>query len=187
MLMHDHCQDDKQAKENKNMKNWIVVSLASTVHCVCLLPRQYLNCECVFLQHKHTCTYVNTAHAHTHTYTHTHTHAHHASPPSVCLLPLYYTSTSVVCIRTCVLQCNFLFSMVWSIGATTEADGREKFDVFFRDLVGGKNEAHPVPDTVGKLEVPLPADSLVFDFMFEVGTIIVVSCVVWWVGGWVGG
>ena len=34
MLMHDHCQDDKQAKENKNMKNWIVVSPTS----VCLLP-----------------------------------------------------------------------------------------------------------------------------------------------------
>lgn len=28
MLMHDHCQDDKQAKENKNLKNWIVVSCA---------------------------------------------------------------------------------------------------------------------------------------------------------------
>ena len=27
MLMHDHCQDDKEAKENKNLKNWIVVSL----------------------------------------------------------------------------------------------------------------------------------------------------------------
>ena len=68
----------------------------------------------------------------------------------------------------CVLQCNFLFSVVWTIGATTEADGREKFDVFFRELVGGKNEAHPVPDAVGKLEVPLPAENLVFDFMFEV-------------------
>lgn len=84
-------------------------------------------------------------------------------------------------IHLCVLQCNFLFSMVWSIGATTEADGREKFDVFFRDLVGGKKEAHPVPDAVGKLEVPLPADSLVFDFMFEVrcARITSLSVVIW--------
>ena len=28
MLMHEHCQDDKQARENKNLKNWIVVSSA---------------------------------------------------------------------------------------------------------------------------------------------------------------
>ena len=67
-----------------------------------------------------------------------------------------------------LVQAFFTFSVVWSIGCTTEADGREKFDLFYRELISGHNTDYPVPDIVGKIEVPLPAENKVYDYMFEV-------------------
>ena len=48
-----------------------------------------------------------------------------------------------------------------------DVDGRHKFDHFFKELVGGQTPDAPVPKAVGKLEVPLPNDS-VYDIYFEV-------------------
>ena len=64
-------------------------------------------------------------------------------------------------------QSIFLFSVVWSIGATSESDGREKFDLYFRDLVSGKLETHPIPEVVGKVEVPIPPENKIYDYMFD--------------------
>ncbi|XP_033102995.1 dynein heavy chain 12, axonemal-like isoform X1 [Anneissia japonica] len=62
----------------------------------------------------------------------------------------------------------FLFSLVWSVGATSDAPGREKFDSFLRELMSGKAEEHPFPAELGgKIEVPFPPDGLVYDYMFE--------------------
>lgn len=58
--------------------------------------------------------------------------------------------------------------MVWSIGATGDKASHEKFSAFFRDLVCGKMEEHPIPDEVGKIECPMPPEGLVYDYMFEV-------------------
>ena len=41
------------------------------------------------------------------------------------------------------VDCVFLFSTVWSIGGTTENEGREKFDFFLRKLVDGKVDPSP--------------------------------------------
>ena len=60
-----------------------------------------------------------------------------------------------------------MFSLVWSIGATSESDGREKFDFFFRELVSGKLDAHPIPEVVGKVEVPIPPENKVYNYMFD--------------------
>ena len=66
------------------------------------------------------------------------------------------------------LQSSFLFGMVWSAGACVDTDSRVKFDAFFKDLMAGKNEEHPMPSIVGKIEAPIPADGLVYDYLFEV-------------------
>lgn len=36
------------------------------------------------------------------------------------------------------VECMFLFSVVWSLGASTDTEGRAKFSAFFRDLLQGR-------------------------------------------------
>ena len=57
--------------------------------------------------------------------------------------------------------------MTWALGATGDNQSYQKFDTFFRELVGGKLEAHPIPDVVGKIECPMPPEGLVHDYLFE--------------------
>ncbi|XP_065670290.1 dynein axonemal heavy chain 12 isoform X3 [Hydra vulgaris] len=61
----------------------------------------------------------------------------------------------------------FLFGVVWSIGATCDTVGRIKFDTFFKDLINGKNEQHPIPTDIGRIEKPFPSEYSVYDYMFE--------------------
>ena len=42
------------------------------------------------------------------------------------------------------------------------------FDEYFKELISGKNEEHPFPAVVGKIDNLLPMDHTVYDFMFEV-------------------
>ncbi|KAL0617697.1 Dynein heavy chain 3, axonemal [Plecturocebus cupreus] len=46
------------------------------------------------------------------------------------------------------LQGLFLFSLVWTVAGTINADSRKKFDVFFRNLILGMNGDHPRPKSV---------------------------------------
>ncbi|XP_071816044.1 dynein axonemal heavy chain 12-like isoform X3 [Apostichopus japonicus] len=62
----------------------------------------------------------------------------------------------------------FLFSLVWSVGCTTDNKGRVKFDTFLRDVLNNKSEDNPFPAQVGnKLDVPLPPEGLVYDYMYD--------------------
>ncbi len=59
--------------------------------------------------------------------------------------------------------------MVWSVGATCDKDGHDKFDAYFRELVSGKSEKFgPVPEAVGKVDCPMPPEGLIYDYLFEV-------------------
>ena len=49
-----------------------------------------------------------------------------------------------------------------------DTDSRLKFDVFFKDVIAGKNEDHLIPSIVGKIEAPIPHEGLVYDYLFEV-------------------
>nr|XP_008166211.1 dynein axonemal heavy chain 12 isoform X1 [Chrysemys picta bellii] len=69
-------------------------------------------------------------------------------------------------IRTWIMAC-FAFSMVWSIGGTCDSDSRVLFDIFMRDILAGKSEAHPVPAAVGKWDCPFDEKGLVYDYMYE--------------------
>ncbi|CAB3982986.1 dynein heavy chain 12, axonemal-like, partial [Paramuricea clavata] len=62
---------------------------------------------------------------------------------------------------------SFLFSLVWSIGASVDTDSRPKFDSFLRELLTGKDEKHPIPTSIGKVDNAFPTDGLVYDFLFE--------------------
>ncbi|XP_034028529.1 dynein heavy chain 12, axonemal [Thalassophryne amazonica] len=69
-------------------------------------------------------------------------------------------------VRTWIMAA-FGFAMVWSVGGSCDTDSREKFNNFFREIVSGKTESHPVPDTVGRWECPMAENGLVYDYSYE--------------------
>ncbi|XP_006814570.1 dynein axonemal heavy chain 7-like [Saccoglossus kowalevskii] len=73
------------------------------------------------------------------------------------------------------IECIFLFSFVWSIGATTSDDGRAKFDILFREIMeGGLSEEtrakfhilELVDPPLKNLSMPIPKGGSVFDYRF---------------------
>ncbi|ESP01004.1 hypothetical protein LOTGIDRAFT_225521 [Lottia gigantea] len=68
-------------------------------------------------------------------------------------------------IRT-YLMSSIMFSVPWTIGAMVDVDGRGKFDGYYRELLAGKFEDHPVPKSV-KIDIPFPPDNHVYDFFYE--------------------
>ncbi|EGW00688.1 Dynein heavy chain 12, axonemal [Cricetulus griseus] len=61
----------------------------------------------------------------------------------------------------------FIFSLIWSIGASCDTQGRLVFDNFIRSIVTGKNEENPMPNSVEKWECPFDEKGLVYDYMYE--------------------
>ena len=64
------------------------------------------------------------------------------------------------------LESSFLFGLIWSIGISVDNAGRTKFDAFFRELTSGQNQNHPPPPN-RKIQVPVPARGLVYDYVFD--------------------
>jgi len=69
----------------------------------------------------------------------------------------------------------FLFSCVWSFGATIDNDGREQFDIFFRELIDGAlpedsmqkyHILNPVPAPSRPYLCPFPSKGTVFEHRF---------------------
>lgn len=60
-----------------------------------------------------------------------------------------------------------MFAVVWSIGATCDANGHDLFSDFFHELCSGKMEGHEMPTAVVKVECPMPPDGKVYDYLFE--------------------
>ena len=46
------------------------------------------------------------------------------------------------------LQGLFLFSLVWTVAGTINAESRKKFDLFFRNLIMGIDDRYPRPKSV---------------------------------------
>ena len=61
-----------------------------------------------------------------------------------------------------------MFSIPWSIGAVTDPDGRIRFDDFYRKLLSGSKQEHPIPGSLVPIDTPFPRSGLVFDYCYEV-------------------
>ena len=63
----------------------------------------------------------------------------------------------------------FLFSVVWSIGAGLSSCGRKQFDLYFRNVCGGRDERYRPPrafESKGSM-LPSGSDKTVFDFFLQ--------------------
>ncbi|XP_030655837.1 dynein heavy chain 3, axonemal [Nomascus leucogenys] len=65
------------------------------------------------------------------------------------------------------LQGLFLFSLVWTVAGTINADSRKKFDVFFRNLIMGMDDNYPRPKSVKLTKNNIfPERGSIYDFYF---------------------
>lgn len=58
----------------------------------------------------------------------------------------------------------FMFSLIWSVGASCNNDGRQKFNHWLRERMEKEN-----------LETPLPKEGSVYDYLFDDGGIFSIS------------
>lgn len=82
-------------------------------------------------------------------------------------LVIFFCSKSELIVIICIQNAT-IFACVWSIGATSDTDSRLKFDTFLKDLLRGKVAEHPIPDSLGKLELSIPDNGTFYDFYFQV-------------------
>lgn len=61
----------------------------------------------------------------------------------------------------------FIFSIVWSVGAIIDGKSREKFDFFYRELVGGHNKDFPKPKDIKLSKQNIfPDAGAIYDYTF---------------------
>ncbi|KAK6187847.1 hypothetical protein SNE40_005782 [Patella caerulea] len=66
------------------------------------------------------------------------------------------------------LQGLFIFSLIWTIGGTITGEGRKKFDVFFRNLIGGTDQDNPKPKSIKLTKSnSIPEKGSIYDYCFE--------------------
>ncbi|KAM3188084.1 Dynein heavy chain 7, axonemal [Hymenolepis weldensis] len=77
----------------------------------------------------------------------------------------------------CAIECIFLFSYVWSIGATKDEEGRKRFDKLTRELMnGGMTEStqhylalvDQVPPPMEDYKLPFPIKGSVYDYRLDI-------------------
>eukprot|EP00775_Hariotina_reticulata_P006671 gene6671-6895_t len=73
--------------------------------------------------------------------------------------------------QSTLLQAQFLFSLVWSLGANTDEDGRHRFDTALRQLLKGEAAAAELTSYITAPEVaiaiPFPEGKLVYDYVLD--------------------
>ncbi|XP_006862182.1 PREDICTED: dynein heavy chain 12, axonemal [Chrysochloris asiatica] len=84
----------------------------------------------------------------------------------VLLCPVVENDPTSKHIRVWIMAC-FIFSLIWSVGGSCDTVSRIIFDTFIRQILLGKDEEIPVPQSVGKWECNFDEKGLVYDYMYE--------------------
>ncbi|KAF2899450.1 hypothetical protein ILUMI_06724 [Ignelater luminosus] len=64
------------------------------------------------------------------------------------------------------IQATFMYAGVWGLAGILDTDSREKFDDFYKTLWKGLDEDNPYPSSVEKLDISIPGDGLLFDYIY---------------------
>ncbi|KAJ9581293.1 hypothetical protein L9F63_023527, partial [Diploptera punctata] len=65
------------------------------------------------------------------------------------------------------IQAAFLFAGVWSFGGILDAESQVKFDEFYKNIWKGCNESYPVPASIEKIEIAIPAEGTLYDYVYS--------------------
>ncbi|EAT40340.1 AAEL007918-PA [Aedes aegypti] len=63
-------------------------------------------------------------------------------------------------------QAALMYSVVWGLGGILDMDSKIKFDEFYREIWKGTDENHPVPDALGKIDVSMPGEGMIMDYVY---------------------
>lgn len=63
-------------------------------------------------------------------------------------------------------QAALIVASFWGIGGVFDQESRTTFDAYFRDYWRSDDENTPLPDLIGKLEVSLPTEGIMYDYSY---------------------
>ncbi|XP_058067045.1 dynein axonemal heavy chain 12 [Anopheles bellator] len=64
-------------------------------------------------------------------------------------------------------QAAMLYAVVWGLGGVLDMESKAKFDEFYREIWKGTDELHPVPEAVGKIDVSMPGEGMILDYVYH--------------------
>ncbi|EAA13034.3 AGAP011441-PA [Anopheles gambiae str. PEST] len=62
-------------------------------------------------------------------------------------------------------QAAMMYAVVWGLGGVLDMESKVKFDEFYREI--WKGEQHPVPEAVGKIDVSMPGEGMIIDYVYH--------------------
>lgn len=63
-------------------------------------------------------------------------------------------------------QAALILSITWGAAGVLDEKSRTRFDQYFRELWRSDDENTPLPDQIGRLEVSLPTEGIIFDYNY---------------------
>ncbi|XP_055593622.1 dynein axonemal heavy chain 12 [Uranotaenia lowii] len=64
-------------------------------------------------------------------------------------------------------QAALMYSVVWGIGGILDMESKIKFDEFYREFWKGTDEKHPVPEAIGKIDISMPGEGMLIDYIYH--------------------
>lgn len=68
---------------------------------------------------------------------------------------------------TAWIQAAMLYGGVWGLAGALNQNSRVLFNEFYLDLWRGNNENHPIPESLGKVEITLPSEGTLYDYCYS--------------------
>lgn len=65
------------------------------------------------------------------------------------------------------LQGSFIYACIWGFGGTLDSNSRITFDDYFKELWQGKIPGLQPPEALLELDVPLPLEGMLYDYMYN--------------------